>query len=93
MFDCERCGSCCRQVGKLAKGMSLCYLLFFRPKENGWCQYLANDNGWKCLIYDKRPLACRVDEMWKVFNKHTNIDRYYKITKDACQVLRKIENG
>ncbi len=82
MFKCERCGSCCRN---LIKSEIYAYL----DRGDGTCKYLQRNI---CLIYDKRPLICRVDEGYKeIFKNMMTIEEYYKINKQVCKKLRKME--
>ncbi|WP_086237790.1 YkgJ family cysteine cluster protein [Campylobacter porcelli] len=38
----------------------------------------------KCKIYDNRPLICRIDEMYGLFNKIWSREKFYSINAKAC---------
>ncbi|HET6496494.1 MAG TPA: YkgJ family cysteine cluster protein [Thermoleophilia bacterium] len=57
-FHCTSCGLCCRR--ELSRG-SLPDSFF---REDGWCRHLLPDM--RCGIYAERPLACRVDDAWRL---------------------------
>ena len=42
-----------------------------------------------CKIYETRPLICRVDEGYSLFEKELSKDEYYKENYAACMRLRK----
>lgn len=82
MFDCERCGCCCRNLDKSD-------LYSFLNRGDGVCKYLSGN---KCTIYESRPLLCRIDESYdKLFSKIISRDEYYSINKKACKKLQKME--
>ena len=78
MFPCEKCGCCCRQVGKLffAKDMAL-------PDNS--CKYLDKSTN-LCTIYETRPLFCRVDEYYdKAYANKMSKEKFYAINKAICK--------
>lgn len=82
MYNCERCGCCCRNLDK-----SDIYVPLNRG--DGVCKYL---NGNDCSIYDNRPLLCRIDESYnRFFSKLMTKEDFYKINKEACKRLQKLE--
>ena len=57
-------------------------------KGNGICKYFDDITN-LCLIYEVRPLKCRVDEMYRVyFAESITIDEYYRQNKQACKMLK-----
>lgn len=53
MFECDKCGACCRSLK--------CSELYSKlDRGDGVCKYL-NDN--LCSIYDTRPVLCRVESV------------------------------
>lgn len=82
MFKCERCGYCCRNLDKSELYSSL-------DRGDGVCKYLRGND---CSIYINRPLLCRVDESYeKLFSHLMTREEYYRINKQACNDLRKLE--
>lgn len=51
IFDCDKCGNCCRHIGEHDKG-----IIPVKPGTTE-CLYLADGN--ICTIYNKRPECCR----------------------------------
>lgn len=81
MFLCDRCGSCCRMIGKSTFGIGMAL-------PDGSCKYLDKNTN-LCSIYDKRPIYCNVDEYYDLFL--TNImprEKYYEVNKEVCKTLR-----
>jgi len=79
MFNCDKCGICCRNLDKspiystLDNGKGVCRLL----------------NGNLCSIYQNRPLLCRVDESYKTFFKSMmSLEDYYKLNNASCEQLK-----
>ena len=82
MFDCKQCGNCCRNLGKSEIYSDL-------DRGDGVCRYLSGN---LCSIYEERPLKCRVDECYKQFFKEwLDLDMYYRLNKEVCEILRKQE--
>ena len=79
MFECDKCGCCCRNVDKNEIYASL-------DRGDGTCKYLVGN---LCSIYETRPIMCRVDEAYDRFFKNTwSREVYYQINKDACEKLK-----
>lgn len=82
MFECDKCGRCCRNLGKSPIYSEL-------DKGDGTYKYLVGN---LCSIYDFRPLLCRVDECYEKFFKDTmSLEEYYKANYDACNKMKKQE--
>lgn len=82
MFDCSKCGCCCRHL-------DLSELYSELDRGDGVCKYL---NGNMCSIYEERPIICRVDKCYELFFKDSiALDAYYKLNKEMCENLRKME--
>ncbi len=82
MFDCEHCGCCCRNLDKSDMYASL-------DRGDGVCKYLREND---CLIYENRPLLCRVDKCYEsMFSNIMSREEYYRINKQACIKLRELE--
>lgn len=86
MFNCDKCGLCCQNVGN-----SLLYAALDRG--DGICRHY--DEGTKlCRIYDQRPVICNVDEAYERFFKD-QMDKtaYYEINYAACNRLKEKNRG
>ena len=79
MFECDKCGECCRNLDKSDIYKDL-------DRGDGTCKYLKGN---LCSIYDERPLLCRVDESYhKFFSDSYKIEEYYEINKKICEELK-----
>jgi Fe-S-cluster containining protein len=82
MFECDRCGCCCRNIGKSDIYASL-------DRGDGVCKYLKGND---CSIYDARPLLCRVDKSYeRLFSQVMSREEYYRLNKSACIKLKELE--
>lgn len=83
MFNCERCGACCRTVGKTELGKHLAL-------PNGICKYL-NQKTNLCTIYKDRPIYCNVDKYYEkyLFDKISK-QEFYDMNKKECDKLQKL---
>ncbi len=82
MFECDKCGCCCRNLDKSDIYAEL-------NRGDGVCRYLEGN---LCSIYDKRPLLCRVDECYeKYFSEYMTLEEYYKENKKMCEILKNEE--
>ncbi len=78
-FDCNRCGACCRLVGRLP---SLAHL----DRGDGACVHMTGEPGGEhgCAIYSERPKDCRVDESTPAA---MTVAEWHKRNHAACKVL------
>ena len=82
MFNCNKCGSCCRHL-------NLSELFSDLDRGDGICKFL---DGNLCSIYDDRPLKCRVDESYFAwFKDEISIDEYYRLNYEMCNIIKKLE--
>ena len=83
MFQCEQCGCCCRNIGKVAwaKDMAL---------PNGICKYL-NQSTNLCSIYNRRPIFCNVEAFYEKFysNKMTK-EKFFNLNKRECKKIQRL---
>lgn len=79
MFECDKCGECCRNL----KGVSVYADL---DRGDGTCKYLKGN---LCTIYNERPLFCRVDECYDLFfkKKYTR-NEFYLLNYEICDKLK-----
>ena len=78
VFDCEQCGECCRHLDYIP-GMEDYNL------GNGICKYLLDN---KCIIYNKRPDICRGEFLYHLCYESMDVDEYYKLLHNYCNLLR-----
>ena len=81
MFNCDKCGACCRNVGRSELGKDLALA-------SGICKHLDQSTN-LCTIYDNRPIFCNVDKYYHKYLSDTiSITDYYKQNHQACMKLR-----
>ena len=81
MFNCDKCGLCCRNL----KSSDIYDDL---DRGDGTCKYLRDDN--LCSIYETRPDKCNVKKTYELFFKHIYTkDEFYKLNENACLILKK----
>ena len=81
MFQCNRCGECCRNLDKSQLYAAL-------DRGDGVCRFLEGN---LCSIYGDRPLLCRVDESYEMYFKNQyTLKEYYEMNYDGCRVLQSI---
>lgn len=79
MFECEKCGECCKNLDKSEIYAEL-------DRGDGTCIYLRGN---LCSIYTNRPLLCRIDECYDIlFKKQYSIDEYYRMNYEVCKKLK-----
>lgn len=82
MFKCNKCGCCCRHLGKSELYKEL-------DRGDGTCKYLQGN---LCTIYTERPLLCRIDECYeKFFKDQMTLEQYYKVNYEMCKEIRRWE--
>jgi hypothetical protein len=80
-FQCIKCGICCRRLERI-------YLFSDLDRGDGTCKYL-NEITNLCTIYEKRPLKCNVDLMYREqFYLQMSREEYYKKNYVACRMLQ-----
>lgn len=81
MFNCDKCGLCCMQVGKSPIYAEL-------DRGDGVCLYL-NETTMLCTIYEKRPLLCNIDETYhEYFHDKMSLCEYYEFNYEVCKKLK-----
>jgi Fe-S-cluster containining protein len=82
MFQCDKCGQCCRNLHLSSEYADL-------DRGDGVCRFLEGN---LCSIYDTRPLKCRIDESYDaMFSSTMSRERYYKLNYEACNLLKELE--
>lgn len=81
MFKCERCGNCCRNIGGIDLYLDL-------DDGSGVCKYLDKKTN-LCLIYEDRPLKCRIDDAYnQIFKNEMSLEEYYELNYESCRKLK-----
>ena len=78
MFECDRCGLCCRHLSGVP---------FFEELDDGTgtCRFLDLKSH-RCRIHDSRPLLCNVDRSYeKLFRELMTREEFYQLNHEACK--------
>lgn len=79
MFQCEKCGQCCRHLNRSDIYKEL-------DRGDGVCIYLKDN---LCSIYETRPILCRVDESYEYYFKELySKQEYYELNYKACKKIK-----
>ena len=79
MFQCDKCGMCCRNL-------YLSELYSDLDRGDGVCKYLKGN---LCSIYENRPLKCRVDDSYEIYFKSVMTrEEYDRMNQEACKLLK-----
>ena len=82
-FPCNQCALCCMQIENITE-------LKDYDRGDGVCKFLIDH---KCSIYEKRPMICRVDEMFeRQFYQYMSKEEYYNLNIEACLELQEKAN-
>ena len=82
MFECDKCGCCCRHLDKSELYKEL-------DRGDGICRYLE---GSICSIYETRPVLCRVDLSYDLYFKdYMDREEYYRLNRETCKKLKEEE--
>ena len=83
MFNCDKCGSCCRNIAGIK-------LFSDMDDGTGICKFLDQSNN-LCKIYNSRPIFCNVDEMYKKYFKNLmSLEEFYNLNYMACEKLKEL---
>ena len=81
MFECSKCGECCRNVGKSERYRHL-------DRGDGVCKKI-DDKTNLCRIYGERPIICNVDAFYETYLvKEISKEKYYELNYAACKKLK-----
>lgn len=82
MFECDKCGCCCRHLDKSELYKEL-------DRGDGICRYLEGNI---CSIYETRPVLCRVDLSYDLYFKdYMDREEYYRLNRETCKKLKEEE--
>jgi len=80
MYECDKCGTCCRNLNKSTIYKDL-------DRGDGTCKYLEGN---LCSIYFNRPKFCRIDECYyDFFQSDISLEEYYRLNHESCNNLKK----
>lgn len=80
-FHCSKCGLCCKRISQSAITRHL-------DRGDGVCMYLCESDN-LCSIYTERPLFCRINDGYKLFEKQLTIAEYYALNTRVCRDLKR----
>lgn len=82
MFACNKCGLCCKNIGK--------NLLYEKLNRGDGTSIFFDNNSNLCTIYEKRPLICNTDKAYKqLFSEFMSRDEYDRRNYISCERLKK----
>lgn len=85
MFYCDKCGLCCKKVGKSP-------IYAWLDRGDGICKYFDNASN-LCSIYANRPILCNIDQSYeRFFQSKMSREAFYAINQVNCEIL-KLEKG
>lgn len=81
MFNCDKCGLCCRSL-------HLSDLYHDLDKGDGVGIHLDEKTN-LCRIYHSRPEKCNIDVMYrKIYYTHMSLEEYYEMNYKVCMQLK-----
>lgn len=86
MFNCTKCGACCRKAADIFTEFKVEFPYGY--KEDGvTCE--KYEDGVGCTVYAERPDACRTDKAAKFYKKEFGISKtkYNKLAAENCNML------
>ena len=82
MFRCDKCGLCCQSLAGVELYADL-------DRGDGTCKFF-DEGSCLCMIYQDRPLLCRVDESYeRYFADVMTREAYEQLNYKACTELKK----
>ena len=81
LFDCDRCGACCRNVHLSDLGAEL-------NRGDGVCKNFDEATR-LCKIYAERPIFCNVDAYYEKFlSRKMSRSEFHELNKKICHQLK-----
>lgn len=80
MFKCDKCGLCCKQVGKFP---------FMKDynRGDGTCRYLTDEN--TCSIYERRPPICNTELLYeRIYSRVMTREEFDRMNTSVCEKLK-----
>lgn len=93
-FKCHMCGKCCRNIPYWKKQFPILRKLLnddtidFPYKDiDGVCEMLSGN---KCSVYERRPLVCDTEKMYKLLNETVGMELsdFLEYQTRSCEQLR-----
>lgn len=84
MFNCTKCGACCKLAGVVVTSHNIPFPYNFN--EDGTCEKYDESIG--CTVYEDRPDICRIDKM--KLTSGLSEQEYEIRTASACNVMMDI---
>jgi hypothetical protein len=78
-FPCTKCGLCCKNITNVV-GLEDFH------QGDGVCIYYHSSG--ECLIYQDRPLICRVEEGYNAFFSYFEKEVFYQKNAEICNQLQ-----
>lgn len=83
MFNCDKCGICCKCI-------TLSDIYSHLDRGDGVCKYFNDDTN-LCSIYPNRPDICNVDKVYeKYYSELLPREDFYRLNKECCLELREM---
>ena len=83
LFDCDKCGVCCKNIRH-----SIFYMEEL-DRGDGVCKHLTADN--LCAIYATRPIFCNIDAYYdKYLSQKMSRREFHDMNHAACLRLKKL---
>ncbi|WP_296191951.1 MULTISPECIES: YkgJ family cysteine cluster protein [unclassified Psychrobacter] len=80
-FPCTSCGQCCKNV-------HFSELTDYLDRGDGTCRHF-DDGSNLCLIYEDRPLICRIEDYYDEHLSHLyEWDGFVKMNLEVCEQLK-----
>jgi Fe-S-cluster containining protein len=86
MFNCTKCGACCRLAGIFIESSGIDFPYGF--DEDGCCEKYDQEIG--CTIYEERPEICRMNKMQ--LTSGLSEEEYNKRSILACNMMMDLLN-
>jgi Fe-S-cluster containining protein len=87
MFECSKCGACCRIAGNFLK--NVVHGFPYKISDTGMCEKLVGN---ECTVFETRPDICRSEYCYDHFFKDKiTVKEYDELNVKACDLIRKIE--
>jgi Fe-S-cluster containining protein len=83
MFNCSKCGACCRLAGAIVESLEVDFPYDF--KDDGTCEKYDETIG--CTVYNERPDICRTKDH---IGTGLSEEDYDKRRASACNTMMKI---
>jgi Fe-S-cluster containining protein len=100
VYNCSKCGACCKMVGRAIAGLKriedeithpaeklFLHFPFGFKEDNSTCEKYDEKIG--CTIYETRPDICRMDTIQLVYKRHSGMSfsTYYSLSAMACNAM------